>query len=244
MAAGLVKLRSGGRILVRSAGSEPADSLNPAVVEAMAEVGVDISEEFPKPLTRDAVQAADVVITMGCGDACPVFPGKRYEDWRLDDPAGHEPDHWPAAERIYLDGIATGDATFETTAPSWEAWEGAHIHGLRVVALDRAAVVGWAALSAASDRCVYGGVAEESVYVAELARGQVVGRKLLEDLISRSEAAGVWTIQTGIFPENHASLRLHERVGFRLVGVRERIGKLNGVWRDVVFLERRSPVVR
>src|SRR5580704_11802900 len=92
MAAGLVKLRSGGRILVRSAGSEPADSLNPAVVEAMAEVGVDMSEEFPKPLTRNAVQTADVVITMGCGDACPAFPGKRYEDWKLDDPAGQDVD--------------------------------------------------------------------------------------------------------------------------------------------------------
>ena len=102
-------------------------------------------------------------------------------------------------------------------------------------------VVGWAALSPVSDRCVYGGVAEESVYVAEVVRGHGVGQLLLEDLIRRSEAAGIWTIQTGIFPENEASLRLHERVGFRVVGVRERIGKRDGVWRDVVFLERRSP---
>jgi L-amino acid N-acyltransferase YncA len=155
-----------------------------------------------------------------------------------------EPTHWSAAERIYLEGIATGNATFETTAPSWEAWDRSHLPDLRIVAIDEGAVVlGWAALSSVSDRCVYGGVAEESVYVAENARGNGVGRRLLEDLIRRSEEAGIWTIQTGIFPENRGSLRLHERVGFRVVGVRERLGKLDGVWRDVVFLERRSPRV-
>jgi L-amino acid N-acyltransferase YncA len=155
-----------------------------------------------------------------------------------------EPTHWSAAERIYLEGIATGHATFETTAPSWEVWDRSHLPDLRVVAIDESAVVlGWAALSSVSDRCVYGGVAEESVYVAEDARGNGVGRSLLEDLIRRSEEAGIWTIQTGIFPENHGSLRLHERAGFRVVGVRERLGKLDGVWRDVVFLERRSPRV-
>ncbi len=157
--------------------------------------------------------------------------------------ATFEADHWPAAERIYLDGIATGVATFETMAPSWETWDSEHLDDLRVVALDRDAVVGWAALSAVSDRCVYGGVTEDSVYVAESSRGQGVGRRLLEELIARSEAAGIWTIQAGIFPENAASLRLHESVGFRVVGVRERIGKLHGNWRDIVFLERRSPAV-
>jgi L-amino acid N-acyltransferase YncA len=153
------------------------------------------------------------------------------------------PEHWAAAERIYVEGIATGNATFETTAPSWETWDEAHLPDLRVVALHRDVVVGWAALSPASDRCVFEGVAEESVYVAESARGRGVGRKLLEDLIRRSEAAGIWTIQTGIFPENAASLQLHERVGFRVIGLRARIGKLDGAWRDVVFLERRSPAV-
>jgi L-amino acid N-acyltransferase YncA len=151
--------------------------------------------------------------------------------------------HWAEARRIYLEGIATRNATFETTAPPWEAWNGAHLPDLRVVALHQDAVIGWAALSPVSGCCVYGGVAEESVYVAESARGRGVGRRLLEDVIRRSEAAGIWTIQTGIFPENEPSLRLHERVGFQLVGVRERIGMLDGVWRDVVLLERRSPTV-
>jgi phosphinothricin acetyltransferase len=154
-----------------------------------------------------------------------------------------EPTHWVSAERIYLEGIATGDATFETSAPSWEIWDRSHLPGLRVVATDGSAVVGWAALSPVTDRCVYAGVAEESVYVTESARGQGIGRLLLDDLIERSEAAGIWTIQTGIFPENEPSLRLHERVGFRVVGLRERIGQLQGVWRDVVFLERRSSKV-
>ena len=154
-----------------------------------------------------------------------------------------EPSHWEAAAQIYLDGIATGLATFETTAPSWASWDERHFPELRVVATDGGVVLGWAALSPVSERCVYRGVAEESVYVARTARGRGIGRQLLEDLIRRSEGAGIWTIQTGIFPENQASLRLHERVGFRVVGVRERIGELNGVWRDVVFLERRSPSV-
>ncbi len=149
--------------------------------------------------------------------------------------------HWPAVRRIYLDGIATGNATFETDAPTWEGWDAGHLPSQRLVALnDVGDVIGWAALSPVSDRCVYRGVAEESVYVSEAARGKGVGRVLLERLISDSEDAGIWTIQTGIFPENESSLRLHERVGFRVLGTRERLGRLNGVWRDVVFLERRS----
>jgi L-amino acid N-acyltransferase YncA len=158
--------------------------------------------------------------------------------------ASLEARHWQAAKRIYLDGIATGNATFETKAPSWAQWDRRHLAGLRLVALDGDELLGWTALSPVSDRCVYGGVVEESVYVAEGARKRGVGRTLLEELIRRSELAGIWTIQTGIFPENEASLRLHERVGFRVVGIRERIGQLHGVWRDVVFLERRSPVIR
>lgn len=150
-------------------------------------------------------------------------------------------DHWTAVARIYAEGIATGHATFETEVPGWERWDGSHLADHRLVALSADEVVGWAALSPVSDRCVYGGVAEESVYVADDARGRGVGRALLEALIEGAEAAGIWTIQTGIFPENEASVRLHERVGFRIVGVRERLGMLHGVWRDVLLLERRSP---
>jgi phosphinothricin acetyltransferase len=148
---------------------------------------------------------------------------------------------WPEVAAIYEDGIRTGNATFETEVPSWESWDAAHT-GLRVVAELDGKVAGWAALSPYSDRRCYSGVAEESVYVASRARGQGVGRALLEELIALSEAAGIWTLQAGIFPENEASLRLHLGCGFRLVGVRERIGELNGVWRDVLSLERRSEV--
>ena len=151
-----------------------------------------------------------------------------------------EPEHWDAVERIYLEGIATGSATFETSAPSWQAWDRSHLAGQRVVAMKEGRVLGWAALSSVSERCVYGGVTEVSVYVAASVRGRGIGRLLLEALIRRSELDGIWTIQAGIFPENAASIRLHESVGFRVVGVRERLGKLDGVWRDVVFLERRS----
>ena len=143
--------------------------------------------------------------------------------------------------RIFEDGIRTGEATFETAAPSWEEWDAAHTEHRLVAELD-GAVVGWAALSPVSERCCYGGVAESSAYVAEEVRGRGVGRELLEELIRRSEAAGIWTLQAGIFPENKPSLRLHLVCGFRLVGVRERLGELNGVWRDVLLLERRSEV--
>jgi phosphinothricin acetyltransferase len=152
-------------------------------------------------------------------------------------------EHWSAVARIYAEGIATGYATFETTVPDWEAWDAAHLGQHRLVALADGQVVGWTALSPVSERCVYAGVAEESVYVAADARGRGVGQTLLEQLISGSEDAGIWTIQTGIFRENEASLRLHERVGFRVVGIRERLGQHDGVWRDVVFLERRSSVI-
>jgi phosphinothricin acetyltransferase len=150
------------------------------------------------------------------------------------------PEHWETVARIYAEGIATGNATFETAVPSWEVWDGSHLDRLRLVAVDGDEVVGWAALSAVSSRCVYEGVVEESVYVAEQARGRGVGRALLEALIARAEEEGIWTIQTSIFPENLASLELHRRVGFRVVGTRDRIGRLHGVWRDTVFLERRS----
>ncbi len=150
------------------------------------------------------------------------------------------PAHWEAVARIYGEGIASGNATFETEVPGWESWDRAHLPELRLVALARGEPTGWAALSPVSGRCVYAGVVESSVYVAAQARGQGVGRELMEELIRRAEAAGIWTIQTGIFPENEASLALHERVGFRVVGTRERLGAHHGVWRDVLFLERRS----
>jgi phosphinothricin acetyltransferase len=157
--------------------------------------------------------------------------------------AALRPEHWPEVARIYADGIATGDATFETEVPSWERWDAAHLAAHRFVALSDGRVLGWVAVGAVSDRCVYDGVVENSVYVASEARGRGVGRALLERLVASTEAGGIWTIQTGIFPENTASLRVHERVGFRVVGRRERLGRLNGVWRDVLLLERRSTAV-
>lgn len=153
------------------------------------------------------------------------------------------PDDWPAVEAIYREGIATGLATFETETPSWGRWDAAHRPDCRLVARDGDRVLGWAALSPVSDRCVYAGVAENSIYIAAAARGQGIGKVLLRALIEASEAAGIWTLQTGIFPENAASLALHRSCGFRIVGIRERIGQLHGVWKDVVFLERRSRVV-
>jgi L-amino acid N-acyltransferase YncA len=151
--------------------------------------------------------------------------------------------HWPSVARIYAEGIASGDATFETQPPGWQAWDAGHLAEHRFVALRDGEVVGWVAARAVSDRCAYAGVVEHSVYVAEAVRGRGIGRALLEALISSTEAASIWTIQTGIFPENTASLRLHERVGFEVVGRRKRIGKLAGVWRDVIAIERRSNVV-
>jgi len=150
---------------------------------------------------------------------------------------------WEQVRAIYLEGIATGHATFETGAPSFEQWDQAHLPFARLVARQGDALAGWAALSPVSQRCVYGGVAEISVYVSDLHRGLGVGRKLLEALINESEQNGIWTLQAGIFPENVGSLALHQRCGFREVGRRERIGKMNGAWRDAILLERRSMTV-
>jgi L-amino acid N-acyltransferase YncA len=151
---------------------------------------------------------------------------------------------WPDVERIYAAGIETGNATFETATPSWEAWDRSHLEGHRLVALQDGEVVGWAALAPVSGRACYAGVAEDSVYVGPDAQGRGVGRALLEQLIAGSERAGIWTIQTGIFPENEVSLSLHRRCGFRVVGVRVALAQLHGAWRDVVFLERRTAVIR
>jgi L-amino acid N-acyltransferase YncA len=145
---------------------------------------------------------------------------------------------------IYQLGIDEGNATFETTAPDWEAFDKAKLPAHRLVALDSVGwVLGWAAVSAVSERCVYAGVVEHSVYVHPDTRGQGVGAALLNALVASTEAAGIWTIQSGIFPENTASLALHRRSGFRVVGTRERIGRHHGSWRDVVLVERRSPAV-
>lgn len=151
------------------------------------------------------------------------------------------PEHWDAVADIYAEGIATGDATFERTIPTWEAWDTSHRKDCRLVALDASGkVTAWAALSNVSGRCVYAGVAEVSVYVSASHRGKRIGRLILDALIDASEHAGIWTLQAGIFPENQASLRLHEQCGFRIVGVREKLGQLDERWRDVVLLERRS----
>jgi L-amino acid N-acyltransferase YncA len=154
------------------------------------------------------------------------------------------PGDWDAVRRIYADGIASGDATFETEPPAWETWDAAHLPDHRLVArAEDGTVAGWVAASPVSDRCAYAGVVESSIYVDRAWQGRGVGRRLLEAFLASTEAAGIWTVQTGVFPENDASIRLHEACGFRRVGVRERLGKRDGRWRDVVLLERRSPAV-
>jgi phosphinothricin acetyltransferase len=154
-----------------------------------------------------------------------------------------EPEHWPAVRVIYEEGIATGNATFETQVSAWEDWDAGHLRECRLVAREGGQVVGWGALSPVSGRCVYAGVAEVSVYVAAAAWGRGVGKHLLQALIEVSERQGIWTLQASVFPENEASVALHESCGFRKVGTRARIGQLKGVWRDVVLLERRSETV-
>lgn len=153
------------------------------------------------------------------------------------------PEDWDAVRRIYAEGLATGDATFETEVPSQTAWDASHLPSPRLAARADTGLLGWAVLSPVSSRCVYGGVAEVSLYVAASAQGRGVGTALLQALVEASEAEGVWTLQAGIFPENVASVRVHERCGFRAVGRRERLGNLAGRWRDVLLLERRSPTV-
>ena len=152
-------------------------------------------------------------------------------------------EHSASVIAIYQSGIDEGNATFETSAPSWEDFSASRLPGHRYVAVSENNVLGWVAASAVSDRCVYAGVVEHSVYVHPQARGQGIGRQLLDALIASTEAAGIWTIQSGIFPENAASAALHQAAGFRVVGIRERIGQHHGRWRDVLFIERRSPAI-
>jgi len=153
------------------------------------------------------------------------------------------PEDWAEVARIYAEGIATGNATFETDVPSWAAWDAGHLAEHRFLAERDGRVVGWIALSPASRRPCYAGVAEISVYVAEAARGNGVGTELLAAVVASAERDGLWTLQTSVFPENEPSLALLRRFGFRTVGTRERIGQLHGVWRDTVLVERRSEVV-
>lgn len=150
---------------------------------------------------------------------------------------------WGAVRAVYLEGIATGQATFEMEAPAWETWDAAHLAFGRLVARAGDSVIGWAALSPVSKRQAYAGVAEVSVYVAADSRERGVGRSLLEQLIQESEQNGIWTLQASVFPENAATIAMHQRCGFREVGRRERISKLNDSWRDTILLERRSKIV-
>ncbi|KFZ37011.1 phosphinothricin acetyltransferase [Shewanella mangrovi] len=152
------------------------------------------------------------------------------------------PQDYPKVQAIYQEGIDFGFATFQTEVKSWQEWDDAMISVCRLVAEMEGQLVGWAALSAISNRPVYRGVAEVSIYVTQEARGQGVGHALLKNLVSQSEALGFWTLQSGIFPENQASIALHRRNSFRILGVRKKLGQLNGEWRDVVFMERRSAV--
>jgi L-amino acid N-acyltransferase YncA len=151
-----------------------------------------------------------------------------------------EETHWPQVKKIYEEGIIGGNATFQTASPSWEEWDRGHIKTCRLIAINEN-VIGWAALSPISERAVYAGVAEVSIYVQT--QGQGIGSLLLNELIKQSEQHGFWTLQAGIFPENIASIRLHEKHGFRLVGRRQRIGQMNGIWRDTVLMERRSSTI-
>ena len=150
---------------------------------------------------------------------------------------------WEAVRAIYEEGIATGDATFEIAVPDWDTWDHLHLAECRLVARDDERIFGWAALSPVSQREVYGGVAEVSVYVASAERGRGIGNFILEALVKDSEEKGIWTLQAGIFPENAASIDLHKKFGFREVGKRQKIGRLRGVWRDVILMERRSEFV-
>jgi L-amino acid N-acyltransferase YncA len=153
-------------------------------------------------------------------------------------------DYWSAVRDIYEEGIATGNATFQSSAPTWDEWNSSHAEKARIIAVDdNGEVLGWAALTPLSGRCVYAGVGEVSVYVSANARGKGVGKALLNELIRQSEENGFWTLTAGIFPENEASLKIHRNAGFKVLGIREKIGKMNGQWRDTVLLERRSAVV-
>jgi phosphinothricin acetyltransferase len=152
------------------------------------------------------------------------------------------PDDWDSVAAIYRQGIETGNATFQTEVPPWESWDSAHLKTCRIVACLGSEITGWAALTPVSGRCVYAGVAEVSVYVSSQYQGRKIGSMLLRKLITESENSGLWTLQSSVFPENLPSLKIHHNLGFRKVGIRKKIGKMNGKWRDTVLLERRSKI--
>lgn len=154
-----------------------------------------------------------------------------------------QPDDWLRIRDIFQSGIETGNATFETSPPTFDDWDKSHTRFGRLVATEDDLVVGWAALTPVSNRCVYAGVEEVSVYIDPVFSGKGIGQQLLAALIEESEKNGTWTLQAGIFPENKASVHIHKKQGFRIVGYRERVGKQHGIWRDTLLLERRSNVV-
>ena len=153
------------------------------------------------------------------------------------------PMHWESVKKIYTEGILTGNATFQSSVPSWQEWDDAHVKNSRLVAVENDVVLGWAALTPVSGRCVYAGVGEVSVYISDHSKGKGIGKKLLNALLEESEKNNFWTLQAGIFPENIASIKIHENCGFRIIGRREKIGQMNGIWRDTLLLERRSNTV-
>lgn len=150
------------------------------------------------------------------------------------------PSDWVSVRDIYQEGLATGNANFSSAIPEWDEWDQSHVKSCRLAAIENEEVVGWAALTAISDRCVYAGVAEVSIYITKNARGKGIGKQLLRALIDESEKNNFWTLESRVFPENQASIIIHEECGFRIVGSRERIGQMDGVWRDILLLERRS----
>ncbi|MDH6252328.1 L-amino acid N-acyltransferase YncA [Chryseobacterium sp. H1D6B] len=152
-------------------------------------------------------------------------------------------DHFPEIAEIYRQGLETGHATFETTVPTWEEWDKGKLKRSRLAAIIDHTVVGWAALSAVSDRCVYGGVAEVSIYISNNHQGKGIGKALMQKLIEESEGNGIWTLQSGMFPENEATVALHINAGFRIIGHREKVGKLGDTWRDTIIMERRSKTI-
>lgn len=152
-------------------------------------------------------------------------------------------DHFPEIAEIYRQGLETGHATFETNVPTWEDWDKGKLKHSRLVATLDNTVVGWAALSAVSDRCVYGGVAEVSIYISNNHQGKGIGKALMQKLIEESEGNDIWTLQSGMFPENEATVALHENAGFRIIGHREKVGKLGNTWRDTIMMERRSKTI-
>lgn len=152
-------------------------------------------------------------------------------------------DSWEEVARIYESGIATKNSTFQTTAPDWDSWDNAHRKDCRLIALIDNKIIGWAALSPVSSRCVYAGVAEVSVYIDIQYRGKGIGTELMKSLINESELNGIWSLQAGIFPENTGSIKLHHQNGFRTIGIKHRVGKMDNTWRDVVMLERRSNII-